>query len=730
MCKALSILIIISSIIQANAEHLISEDSINLQTTITRAPCPGPGTFTQIPGSPFTADVNPNSVAFSPNNLFAAVANLNSNNVSVYNVNQITGAFTQVIGSPFATGINPSSVAYSPDGNFAAIANISDSNVSVYSVNQTTGAFTQITGSPFATGGFPFSVAYSPNGLFAATANSSSANVSVHSVNQVTGAFTQIAGSPFAAGSFPESVAYSPNSNFAAVVNTGDNTVSVYSVDQITGAFTQVAGSPFATGINPVFVAYSPDGNFAVITNINDNVNVYSVNQITGALTQVTGSPFATGMNPSSVAFSPNSSVAVVANFGSNDVSIYNVNQATGTFTQIAGSPFAAGSAPASVAYSLNGLFIAVANDNSNNVTVYNTSAAPMAQPTNVTTTCNQQIIFTPQNCGLNVTVSSVTAPSHGTATAITGTNTIEYIPNSDYSGPDSFNYTIVDILGNTSSSIVSVVVTPIAQVTQATTEVNTSVVITPNACGNPTNYAITAVGIPSNGSAIITNAGSTITYTPNTGFTGTDSFSYTIQDALNNTSSSTINVTVFSGTGIVANPTFASTTCASPVSFNVNASGNNISITSLTQPTHGEAIFSGLSIIYRPITSFIGTDTFGYTVSDLAGNTASSTITVLVNPLAPDITVTTQENTPIVINVVQGLCAANTKIVGTTQPANGSAVVTPNLKSVIYTPNIDFVGIDKFTYAVGDPVVGTITVIVTPKRSALSTAIINKYCP
>jgi hypothetical protein len=149
------------------------------------------GAFTQIAGSPFATGVEPYNVQYSPivsGNLFAAVTNLSDNTVSVYEVNQTTGAFTQVPSSPFPTGSGPNQVAFSPifDGNlFAAVVNFDSNNISVYEVNQTTGAFTPVEGSPFATGGAPDGIAYSPilsGKLFAATANFNGNTASVFEV--------------------------------------------------------------------------------------------------------------------------------------------------------------------------------------------------------------------------------------------------------------------------------------------------------------------------------------------------------------------------------------------------------------------------------------------------------------------------------------------------------------------------------------------------------------------
>ena len=86
---------------------------------------------------------------------FAYVANQNSNDVSGYTINGVTGALTPITGSPFAAGGRPFSVAVDPTGKFAYVANNGSSNVSGYTINGLTGALTPITGSPFAAGTFP-----------------------------------------------------------------------------------------------------------------------------------------------------------------------------------------------------------------------------------------------------------------------------------------------------------------------------------------------------------------------------------------------------------------------------------------------------------------------------------------------------------------------------------------------------------------------------------------------
>jgi len=162
-------------------DNTVSVYSVN-QTT---------GAFTEIAGSPFATGAGPYGIAYSPvvgGNLFAAIVNNTDNTASVYQVNQTTGAFTPVAGSPFVTGAAPNEIAFSPvaSGNlFAAAVNFNSNNVSVYVVDQTTGAFTEVSGSPFASGTQPDGIAFSPlltGGLFAATGNFGSNNASVYQV--------------------------------------------------------------------------------------------------------------------------------------------------------------------------------------------------------------------------------------------------------------------------------------------------------------------------------------------------------------------------------------------------------------------------------------------------------------------------------------------------------------------------------------------------------------------
>ena len=89
-----------------------------------------------------TGRICPAGVAVHPVGKFAYAANAQSNNVSMYTINDITGTL-MFIGT-ITAGTNPSSVTVDPSGKFAYVANTGSSKISMYSIDAATGALTLI----------------------------------------------------------------------------------------------------------------------------------------------------------------------------------------------------------------------------------------------------------------------------------------------------------------------------------------------------------------------------------------------------------------------------------------------------------------------------------------------------------------------------------------------------------------------------------------------------------
>ncbi len=162
---------------------------------------------------------------------------------------------------------------------------------------------------------------------------------------------------------------------------------------------------------------------------------------------------------------------------------------------------------------------------------------------------------------GHPLTITAVSAPAIGTATAMTGPARIRYVATAA-AGTRTFNYTISDGRGGSSTATVTVTVTssnqpPLATPDDASTSPFSSIpimVLSNDTDPNSNTLTVTAVGTPTGGSVSIGSGGSYVVYTP-PGSPGTYTFGYTISDGAGGTASSTVTVYVESLEGCVPEP-------------------------------------------------------------------------------------------------------------------------------------------------------------------------------
>jgi hypothetical protein len=156
---------------------------------------------------------------------------------------------------------------------------------------------------------------------------------------------------------------------------------------------------------------------------------------------------------------------------------------------------------------------------------------------------------------GQSLSVSSLTissAPAHGTTSVNSMNGSVTYQPASGYSGTDSFQYTVRDGLGapsNTASVSVRVQPAPVAANDTTTLQANQSVTV--NVLANDTSSggtldiaSIKVAVSPAHGTAVVMNGA--VVYTPTTGYSGLDTFQYSVQDNLGTASNvSTVSIEV-----------------------------------------------------------------------------------------------------------------------------------------------------------------------------------------
>ncbi|WP_254512907.1 Ig-like domain-containing protein [Anatilimnocola floriformis] len=258
---------------------------------------------------------------------------------------------------------------------------------------------------------------------------------------------------------------------------------------------------------------------------------------------------------------------------------------------------------------------------------------------------------------------------------------------------------------------------------------------------GSVSDLVITAVGTTSNGGTVsIAADGKTLSYTPAANYNGLETFTYTIRrGASGATTTATVNVQVQPVNDAPNAVDDTKTVNENSTDNTIDVLGNDlttpdtnetIKVTAVGQGNHGGTITivsNGSSIRYTPAPSFVGTETFTYTITDTGGLTDTATVTVTVldgndPPVANADTATTTEDiaTPIFINVLANDTTGNDTgetltVQSVTQGSNGGVVaVANNGANVSYKPAANFQGTETFSYTVSDGNGGTSTATVT----------------
>ena len=386
------------------------------------------------------------------------------------------------------------------------------------------------------------------------------------------------------------------------------------------------------------------------------------------------------------------------------------------------------------------------------------------------------------------LTLTAVSANSSaGGSVALNGSN-ITYTPPQNFSGSDTFSYTIVDN-GTThgmpdpksATGVVNVTVSevnapPVANPDALAASLNTpktfsAANLTLNDSPGPPNESgqtltVTGVSAASAKGGSVSLSGGNITYTPHANFIGSDSFTYTVTDNGTTagapdpkTASGTVNVTVSNPAGnqppvvgadhvttpqdtvlnIPAATLLANDTPGPPVE---NAQTIVVTAVSAASTGGGTVALNGTTVTYTPPALFNGNDSFTYTITDNGAPpmSASGSVFVIVTEVnhaptaAPDAQ-QTSENVP--LNVAAGVLLANDSpgpanesgqtltLVSVSAASTQGGTVSLKTGTVTYTPPVNFNGSDTFTYTISDN--GTTHGAPDPK-SAIGTVTVSVF--
>jgi VCBS repeat-containing protein len=355
------------------------------------------------------------------------------------------------------------------------------------------------------------------------------------------------------------------------------------------------------------------------------------------------------------------------------------------------------------------------------------------------------------------LTVTNVATPSNGTVTIADNNRDVLYTPNANFQGTDTFTYTMRDTAGNTATATVTVNVAnvndnPIAAddtftVAEDATNVVLDVIANDSSGPDPAEtLRVQSFETPANGTVQLQDNGARLVYTPNAGFHGTDTFSYTLTDGNGGVDQASVTITVTEvNDAPVATRDIRSMQEDTTLTISISDLLNNdtpgpgedtqtLTFVSVGQATHGTVTRNGDNIIFTPPANFFGTAAFEYTIRDNGTTngaadpkTATGTVTINVNnvnddPVAVDDTAVAQTGAgSITINVLANDTSApdTGETLTVTQVGTGSDGGTITIDSqnrIVYTPAEGFSGVESFEYTISDGNGGssTATVVVT----------------
>ncbi len=328
---------------------------------------------------------------------------------------------------------------------------------------------------------------------------------------------------------------------------------------------------------------------------------------------------------------------------------------------------------------------------------------------------------------GDQISVVSVGAPTHGQARVVDAGAAVQYIPAPNYHGSDGFSYVVADAGGLSDTAAVQITVTPVndrpeAEDDQATTSEDEAISIAVlendvDIDGDP--LRVLSVSPAEHGTTRVAADGASISYAPAPNYHGSDRFAYVVADAggLSDTAAVEVTVTPVNDRP-EANDDRATTAedeaIAIPVLDNdVDLDGDPLRVLSVSLAGHGttRVTADGASISYAPAPDYNGHDRFTYVVADEGGLSDTAAVQITVTPVndgpeANDDQIITSEDEAISIAVLENdvdIDGDPLRVLSVSPAEHGTATVTADRTSVLYEPDADYHGPDRFTYVAAD---------------------------
>jgi hypothetical protein len=284
------------------------------------------------------------------------------------------------------------------------------------------------------------------------------------------------------------------------------------------------------------------------------------------------------------------------------------------------------------------------------------------------------------------LSLKSVGDATHGSVKIREGQ--LIYTPDYNYSGSDSFNYTVIDGQGGSAQGNVTITITGVNSapvvVADSYSLIEGSAATVMDLTANDTDVegdTLSVVSIKGSYDGFVTNFGGVVKYQlANPTWTGVDVFTYYVSDGEKDGSDNliltegqvTVTVEAKNNIPIAVDDTLTLLEDSDSIQVDVllldsdadstgyGGSGTDtLAIESFTNAEHGTVRMFGEYLFYTPDENYVGSDSFDYTITDLSGAEATASV---------DLTVVEVNDAPVtvvdIVNVAEGSDGASLNVI------------------------------------------------------------------
>ena len=369
-------------------------------------------------------------------------------------------------------------------------------------------------------------------------------------------------------------------------------------------------------------------------------------------------------------------------------------------------------------------------------ITINPVNSAPVADTQFLTTDEDEALEITLTGSdidGDDLTFTIVDNPAHGNLQG--DPPNLTYTPNQDFNGEDSFTFIVNDGILDSELATISITINPvndapIADDQLVQTNRNRSLPIT--LTGSDVDDDLLTFHIvsgPFHGT--LNGEPPELTYIPNAGFSGTDSFEFTAFDGQAASLPALVTIIVDD----VNNPPMAeeqSLSTDEDVPLDIMLSGSDpdndpITYTIVDHPSFGVLSGEAPNLTYTPDPDYHGEDSFTFMVFDGQLTSDPATVAITINPVndvpvVEDQSLTTDEDVALEITLTAfDVDGDDLDYILVTGPNHGN--LEGNAPTLTYIPEADYYGEDSFTFKVNDgtvdSAVATISITINPVNDA-----------